>query len=89
MSEAVALFEAFHGFRPKTSQVPFLKQSTPEQVLFVGKLYGIMYKAPKERMPLFHKFSRRNPASLFVSADGKQIYIMGGGYRFTDRGFIG
>lgn len=89
MADAPTLFRAFHGRAPHDSEIPTIRQDAPEETLEVGSLYGIMYKVPGVNEPYLHKFNARKRPQLFVSGNGRQIYILNGVYRFTDRGFIG
>lgn len=89
MSNAEKLFRDFHGRNARDNEIVTVKQTTPEETLEVGQLYGIMYKVQGTKEPYLHKFGPGSKAKLLVSADGKQIYIIGGSYKFTDRGFIG
>lgn len=89
MPDAAKLFEAFHGYPPAAGQLPYIQQDRAEQTLEIGSVYGIMYKVPEVPEPYLHKFNARSRPRLFVSANGRQIYILNGVYRFTDRGFIG
>jgi hypothetical protein len=86
-SKATRLFKSFHEKTPKKGQIVTLRQTGDIEALEVGQFYGIAYIA--EGKKYFHKFNANNRPRVFVSADGKQIYILRGGYRFTDRGFIG
>lgn len=88
MTQAVRLFKDFHARNPRGTEIATIAQDAPENALLVGELYGIMYKTKETKEPYLHRFSRPK-AKLYVSADGKQIYIVGGKYKFTDRGFIG
>lgn len=85
--KAWKLFKSFHNKDPRTGQLVRVAQEKPEEALEVGQFFGIAYIAGGEIY--FHKFNKRNRPLVFVSSDGKQIYILKGGYRFTDRGFIG
>ncbi len=56
-----------------------------------GRILGIIYETrikgvPKKFIHEFRKVSSR--PLLVVSHDGKQFRSLGGGFRFTDRGFI-
>ena len=86
---ATALFQSFHGRLPGKGEIVTIKQTEPEITLEVGQLYGVMYKVNGIEEPYLHKFTASSRPLLFVSADGKQIYVVKGKYRFTDRGFIG
>ena len=85
--KARALFKEFHGRDPRVGPMVTIAQHKPDVALAIGKFFGIAYIAEGEIY--FHKFNKRNRPLVFVSSDGKQIYILKGGYKFTDRGFIG
>lgn len=56
-----------------------------------GRILGIIYETriagePKRYIHHFHKVKSR--PLLVISSDGKQFRSLGGGFRFTDRGFV-
>jgi hypothetical protein len=87
IDRAKKLFRSFHRRAPKTGEIILL--STPPKdnaYLEVGRLVSLGYKR-LDGESFYHEFE--SPfAQVFVSAGGTQILIVGGGYRFTDRGFI-
>jgi hypothetical protein len=84
---AASLYERFQGKKPTTLQVVEISTPEPDVALVVGTLHGLSYRAKGDGKLYFHKFKNR---PLFaVSYDGKQIYILKGGYRFTERGIVG
>lgn len=87
--KAVALFRAFYNFAPEPGDVVELDAEPAVVVLRVGALCGVLYEALDNETPYLHRFNKTRRPDLFVSADGSQIYILSGGYKFTDRGFIG
>lgn len=89
MADARTLFKAFHDREPTARELAILKQKAPEETLEVGTLYGLMYKVREERKPYLHMFGPSARPLVFVNGSGRQVYIVGGKYRFTDRGFIG
>lgn len=84
---AIELFKKFHHRAPKRGQIALLGME-PEEALLVGKFTRIAYCA-LDGKEYIHTFNKRNRPHVFVSSDGRQIYILGGGYRFTERGFVG
>lgn len=86
---AIARFVSFHERRPTTGEIQLLEAHGKEFTLSVGQLFGISYCVPEENKPYFHEFKASNRPLLVVSADGLQAYILKGGYKFTDRGFVG
>lgn len=87
IQKAWKLFKSFHNKDPRGSNIVTVAMEKPDNALEVGQFFGIAYIAGGEIY--FHKFNKRNRPLVYVSSDGKQIYILKGGYRFTDRGFIG
>lgn len=85
--KALKLYKEFHGKPASRGRVFGIKMEGTEEVLEVGQFYAILYIAGGKKY--LHKFNKRNRPLVTVSADGKQIYILKGGYKFTDRGFIG
>lgn len=87
MTAAVKRFRSFHEKPPQKGQIIGIQQKDVVEALEVGQFFGIAYIA--DGVKYFHRFNKSNRPRVFVSSDGKQIYILRGGYRFTDRGFIG
>lgn len=85
---AVKRFEAFHNRAPKASEIVEIG-GTETVALEVGELDGIIYRVKGQKKGNIHRFNKSNRPVLFVSSDGSQAYILAGGYRFTDRGFVG
>lgn len=54
----------------------------------LGKIHAIEYVASDNAKLYRHDFGKNRPA-LGSSPDGKQLVILGGGYRVTDRGIEG
>lgn len=63
--------------------------SVPTLGLAVGDFYAITYRAVGDGHLYTHQFGSTNRPLVYVNSDGRQIYILGGGYKFTNRGFIG
>jgi hypothetical protein len=81
------LFKSFHRKDPRNGQLIRVAMEKSDEALEVGQFFGIAYISGGDIY--FHKFNKRNRPLVFVSSDGRQIYILKGGYKFTDRGFIG
>ena len=86
---AAELFEAFHGRAPKHGEIRDIELDGTVEALAVGDLDGIIYQVEGDDKPSIHRFDKKARPLLFVSADGSQIYIVKGRYRFTDKGFVG
>lgn len=87
VSAAQKLFAAFHGRKPRKGDVVTVAMKRPAAALMVGELEGVIYRASSDGEKYIHEFKKNARPALAVSHDGKQIYILAGGYEFTDRGF--
>lgn len=97
MNEAQQLAQArerFRGFheREATGRNDIVKIAgliVPTLGLAVGHFYAITYKSVGDGVVYTHEFSPKNRPLVYVNSDGRQAYILEGGYKFTSRGFIG
>jgi hypothetical protein len=88
LQQARRLFKAFHGRDPRGQEIAQLGPAAGVPVaLEVGQLLSIGYKALGDGKAYFHEFDSPR-AKVYVSPDGRQIFLAGGLYRFSDRGFI-
>lgn len=89
MRKAAKLLTDFTGRAPvKVRRVP-VKNGSPVR-LQIGKVTGIMYLARdgKKIVHYLHRFRAGSRPSLLASPDGKRIELLGGAFRFTDRGIV-
>lgn len=85
------LFKRFHERDPVEQRREIIKVGglvTPTVALEVGPAVGLSYKALGDGKDYFHEFSKTNRPLVYVNSDGRQIYILEGGYEFTERGFL-
>lgn len=87
LDRAEKLFEKFHGRKARADEIGMLKRITPGEVLQVGELEGLIYKASGDGKTYIHRFKKTARPVLYVTSDGQQIYVLAGAYKFTDRGF--
>lgn len=90
LAMATSLFKRFQGrYRePRKEDLVLLGgMEKPVTCLLVGTALTIGYKALGDGKDYRHEFASPLP-QLYVSADGRQAYFVGGGYRFSERGFI-
>lgn len=86
--DAIALFKRFHRREPRPGDIVVVSGLEPPTVaLKVGTFVGIAYRA-LDGHEFMHYFENNRPL-VHVNSDGDQIYILGGGYRFGERGFEG
>lgn len=62
----------------------------PKVAVVIGSIDGILYSTVRDGVPekYKHEFKAGDRPSFVVSADGKQIWLIGGRYRFTARGIV-
>lgn len=87
LARAKRLYQGFTGTAPKTLKrlpVPRL----PGTALCIGKVFGILYQVDATGERLHHEFKGKARPLLLVSADGHQVFWLGGAYTFTKRGFV-
>jgi hypothetical protein len=83
------LYERFTGHTPES--VGKIKlPPMPKVGVVIGEIDGVMYTTVRDGVEekYIHKFSRRSKPLFVVSPDGKQIFLVGGQYNFTERGIV-
>lgn len=62
----------------------------PDAVVAFGTVDGILYSTVRDGVAekYIHKFKAASRPLLCASPDGKQLYLIGGSYDFTDRGIV-
>lgn len=86
ITAAVKLFENFTGDKPV--YVDTVELDIDDVAMAIGHCDGIMYETVRngEVERYVHEFKKGSRPVLAVGSDGKQLYLLGGRYRFTDRG---
>jgi hypothetical protein len=86
IERAAQLFEDFTGHQAR--RVRHVKTRDHDTVLAVGPAEAVAYNAVRDgkRESYIHEFRKGSRPLLAVSDDGSQLYLLGGAYRFTDRG---
>ena len=87
-AQARRRFQAFHERQPRAGEIRAIRMRDVETVLTVGELVGVIYQAAGDGKQYIHRFRKDARPVLTVSSDGKQIYVLTGAYRFTERGFV-
>ena len=88
LRQAVELYESFREKRPqKLGRATF---KLPKVVAVIGHVEGIDYRTTHgKKVTLYHHdFEPGSRPLLCVSSDGRQLMLLGGRYRFTDRGIV-
>jgi hypothetical protein len=89
IDKAADLYERFSGHKPES--VGKIRLTNPPKVgIVIGELDGVLYSTVRDNQAekYIHKFSKRSRPLLVVSPDGKQLFIVGGDYDFTERGIV-
>lgn len=85
---AANLYIQFRGEEPEyIEQVPY---PISPVMLLIGQLDALLYTTRREGHieHYKHTFAKRSRPLLASSHDGKQLYLLGGSYNFTDAGII-
>lgn len=87
--QGAKLLHAFTGMKNlKVKRLTLPK--TPPTVAQVGKVRAIIYDTVRDgkHETYIHKFKVSSRPLFAVSPDGKQLFMLGGAYNFTDRGIV-
>lgn len=89
IEQASRLYEKFSGH--EAEEIGTIdKPDVPDVLIAVGEVDGILYSTVRDGQleKYIHHF-RKNSRPLFcVSPDGKQLFMLGGAYDFTERGIV-
>jgi len=85
---AIQLFEDFRGGSPE--YIDTVDLPTPEVGMKIGKCDGVLYTTVRDgvKEKYIHKFKVKSRPLLATSFDGKHLLLIGGSYRFTERGIV-
>lgn len=66
------------------------KPEIPDTLAVIGDVDGVMYTTVRDNQieKYIHKFKKNCRPLLCVSSDGKQLFMLGGAYDFTERGIV-
>lgn len=89
IQKAADLYERFSGHEAEAIglvDVPEL----PEVGVAIGDVDGILYTTVRDGKVerYIHQFKSKDRPLFVVSPDGKQLFMIGGGYDFTERGIV-
>jgi hypothetical protein len=84
-----ALFQRFSGHEAEVIGKVNIAPPPPALVA-IGELDGVMYTTVRDGKTekYLHKFAAKDKPVLAVSPNGKQLYLVGGFYTFTERGIV-
>lgn len=86
--KAASLYERFSGHDAEV--IGKVDIPTPKALVAVGELDGVLYTTVRDgvREKYIHKFAASDKPVLAVSPDGRAIIVLGGRFRFTERGIV-
>lgn len=87
--KAANLYERFSGHEA-TEGVRIKKPTIPDVGVLIGEIDGILYTTVRDGKveKYIHKFHPSDKPDFVVSPDGRQIFLVGGRYDFTERGIV-
>lgn len=89
IAQAARRFQRFTGHRAESaSLIPF--PPYPREAFAIGTLLGVIYETVRdgERETYVHRFRKNSRPLLASTFDGSRLVIVGGRYRFTERGIV-
>jgi len=87
--EAKKLYSDFTGHDAKIiDEIP--KPAVPDVLIYIGSVDGIMYTTVRDgKTEMYvHEFKGEAKPEFCVSPDGRSIFLIGGQYKFTERGIV-
>lgn len=87
--EAAQLYADFSGHEPEIIG-ELDKPVIPDVLIGIGEIDGIMYSTVRDGVleKYIHRFTKKARPLFAVSPDGKQLFMLGGAYNFTERGIV-
>lgn len=88
---ARVLFERFHRFPADRLVSMACAREIPPVLVHLGWLEGLIYRSDRGNPGTPRRFIHffEVPARLACDAQGRQLYVIGGRYRVTERGIEG
>lgn len=89
VQKAARLYERFSGH--EAEEVGRVKiPALPRVAVAIGEVDFIGYTTVRDgRVEKYiHRFNAKDKALFVISPDGRSIYLVGGRYRFTERGIV-
>lgn len=88
VTKAMKLYNDFTGENPRF--IDEWQVEIPAAAMQIGKITGIMYTTRMDgrQQEFLHEFTGRSRPILAASADGNQLFVLGGEYHFSERGIV-
>lgn len=86
--KGISLFKRFRGEDPEF--IDTHKLPVTDVAMLIGFCDGVLYTTSRDgrKERYVHKFSGKSRPLLAASWDGKQLYLLGGAYNFTEEGIV-
>ena len=86
LKNATKIYKEFTGH--DGDEVEYFHYPNIDTGAIIGKLDGVLYTTVRDGVveKYIHEFREKSSPLLAVSHDGKQLLVVGGSYKFTDRG---
>jgi len=87
--KAASLYERFSGHEAEAVGKIKVKPM-PKVGVAIGDIDGVLYTTVRDgrEEKYIHKFAKKDKPLFVVSPDGKQLFMIGGHYDFTERGIV-
>lgn len=89
LQKAVELYQDFSGHEAEpVGKIEF--PDNPKIALAIGDVCGIAYETVRDGKTekYYHAFKKSSRPLFVVSFDGRQLFMLGGAYDFTERGIV-
>lgn len=88
IKKGINLFRRFRGEDPE--YIDSHKLPVADVCMLIGTCDGVLYTTSRDgkREKYIHKFSGKSRPLLVSSWDGRQLYLLGGAYDFTEEGIV-
>lgn len=89
LKKASKIFEDFTGY-DAAQKIKIDKPDFPDVLCVIGDIDEIFYTTDRDGAieKYRHKFEKNCRPLFCVSPDGEQIFMLGGAYKFTERGIV-
>lgn len=89
VKRAASLFERFTGHKAEVAGV-FEVPEQPRVGVVMGECDGVLYTTVRDGKleHYIHEFAKSDRPQLVVSPNGKQMFLLGGRFTFTERGIV-
>lgn len=88
---AALRYERFTGHdvgHAEVAEIPWMKRNTALTV--IGRCDGVLYETVRDGRTerYIHEFAKGDAPLLCVDASGRQLFLIGGRYDFTEKGIV-